>query len=92
MYICPANQVMKFWKDKWKNHSDRLYRTGAGCVRNKLWRIIYRSEYRDVVDRLRTRLKSEKGREKLNRRKEIAEHLFGTMKRPSNQSHLLLKD
>jgi transposase len=98
VYVCPANQVMAFWKGRWKNRG-RLYRTGAcaacplrsRCTRNKLGRIIFRSEYQDIIDRLRARLKSGDGPEKLNRRKEIVEHPFGTMKRAFNQGYLLLK-
>jgi transposase len=98
VYTCPANQVMTFWKGRWKNRG-RLYRTEAcatcplrsRCTRNKLGRIIYRSEYQDIIDRLRARLKSDEGIEKLNMRKEIAEHPFGTMKRAFNQGYLLLK-
>jgi transposase len=98
VYVCPANQVMGFWKGRWKNRG-RLYRTGAcatcplrsRCTRNKLGRIIFRSEYQDVIDRLRVRLKSDEGQCKLNRRKEIVEHPFGTMKRAFNQAYLLLK-
>lgn len=50
-----------------------------------------RWEYQDVVDRLRARLESPDGKEKLSRRREIAEHPFGTMKRAFNQGYLLLK-
>ena len=99
VYVCPANQVMTFWKGKWKDRGGRLYKTGAcaicplrsRCTRNRLGRIIYRSEYQDVIDRLRARLESDVGREKLNKRREIVEHLFGTAKRPFNQGYLLLK-
>jgi hypothetical protein len=98
VYVCPANQVMGFWKGRWKNRG-RLYRTAAcatcplrsRCTRNKLGRIIFRSEYQDVIDRLRARLKSDEGQGKLNKRKEIVEHPFGTMKRAFNQAYLLLK-
>jgi len=98
VYVCPANQVMGFWKGRWKNRG-RLYRTGAcatcplrsRCTRNKLGRIIFRSEYQDVVDRLRARLSEVEGLDRLNRRKEIVEHPFGTMKRAFNQGYLLLK-
>ena len=52
VYVCPANQVMGFWKGRYKNRG-RLYRTGAcatcplrgRCTRNKLGRIIFRSEH-----------------------------------------------
>jgi hypothetical protein len=98
VYVCPANQVMGFWKGRWKNRG-RLYRTGAcatcplrsRCTRNKLGRIIFRSEYQDVIDRLRARLSEAEGLDKLRRRKEIVEHPFGTMKRAFNQGYLLLK-
>jgi hypothetical protein len=98
VYVCPANQLMEFWKGRWKNRG-RLYRTGAcaacplrsRCTRNKLGRIIFRSEYQDVIDRLRARLSEAEGLDKLDRRKEIVEHPFGTMKRAFNQGYLLLK-
>ena len=98
VYVCPANQVMGFWKGRWKNRG-RLYRTAAcaacllrsRCTRSKQGRIIFRSEYQDVIDRLRARLKSDEGSGKLKRRKEIVEHPFGTMKRAFNQAYLLLK-
>jgi Transposase DDE domain len=90
--------VLAFWKGKWKNRG-RLYRTGAcvacpfrsRCTRNKLGRIIYRSEHQDLIDRLRTRLNEAEGLDKLNKRKEIVEHPFGTMKRAFNQDYVLLK-
>lgn len=90
----------------WKKSSDgrgknrgRLYRTGAcatcplrsRCTRNKLGRIIFRSEHQDVIDRLRARLRDDDGLDKLSRRREIVEHPFGTMKRAFNQGYLLLK-
>lgn len=101
-YICPANHEMGFWKkssDGRGKNRGRLYRTGAcatcpfrsRCTRNKLGRIIFRSEYQDVNDRLRARLRSDDGLGKLSRRKEIAEHPFGTMKRAFNQGYLLLR-
>lgn len=98
VYVCPANHEMRFWKGRYKNRG-RLYRTGAcatcplrsRCTRNKLGRIIFRSEYQDVIERLRARLKSDEGLDKLNKRREVVEHPFGTMKRAFNQAYLLLK-
>ncbi len=52
---------------------------------------MFRSEYKDVVDRLRARLESSEGKEKLSLRRELAECPFGTMKRAFNQGYLLLK-
>ncbi len=50
-----------------------------------------RWEYQDAVDRLRARLESSYGKEKLRLRRMLAEHPFGTMKREFNQGYLLLK-
>ena len=44
-----------------------------------------------AVDRLRARLTSYEGREKVRLRRKLAEHPFGTMKRAFNQGYLLLK-
>jgi hypothetical protein len=52
---------------------------------------MFRPEYQDTVDRLRARVSSSNGRGKLNLRREIAEHPFGTIKRAFNQGYLLLK-
>ena len=43
------------------------------------------------MDRLRARVSSSEGKEKLSLRREIVEHPFGTMKRAFNQGYLLLK-
>ena len=43
------------------------------------------------MDRLRARVGSSEGVEKLSLRCEIVEHPFGTMKRAFNQGYLLLK-
>ena len=82
-----------------KPESGKRYRTGAcvgcslrsRCTRNKLGRVMVRWDYQDAVDRLRARLESSEGKEKLHSRREIAEHPFGTMKRAFNQGYLLLK-
>jgi hypothetical protein len=101
VYICPAGKELGFWKCSFKGklESGRRYRTGAcvscslrsRCTRNKLGRIMVRWVYQDAVDRLRARLESFDGKEKLHSRREIAEHPFGTMKRAFNQGYLLLK-
>ena len=52
---------------------------------------MFRPEYQDTVDRLRLRVSSSEGNEKLSLRREIVEHPFGTMKRAFNQGYLLLK-
>ena len=101
-YTCPAGHRLEFW-----NHTSigktatlgRLYRTGAcgtcpsrsRCTRNKRGRRVFRAEYQSAIERLRARLDTDNGLDKLKRRREIAEHPFGTMKRAFNQSYLLLK-
>ena len=52
---------------------------------------MFRSEYQDMVDRLRARLETAEGKEKFSLRRKLAEHPFGTMKRAFNQGYLLLK-
>jgi transposase len=100
-YVCLAGNEMGFWKrsSKCEDMQGRLYRTAScfscslreRCTRNKRGRIIFRSEYEDAVERLRTRLGSPNGKEKLNLRRRLAEHPFGTMKRAFNQGYLLLR-
>ena len=51
-----------------------------------------RPEYQDTVDRLRAKVCSSEGAEKLSLKREIVEHPFGTMKRAFNQGYVLLKD
>jgi len=58
---------------------------------NRRGRRIFRPEYQDTVDRLRVRVSSSEGKEKLSLRREIVEHPFGTMKRAFNQGYVLLK-
>jgi len=101
VYVCPAGKELGFWKCSFKSKPERgrVYRTNccvacafrSRCTRNKLGRIVFRSEYQDVVDRLRARMETPDGKEKLILRKETAEHPFGTMKRAFNQGYLLLK-
>jgi hypothetical protein len=101
IYVCPAGKELGFWKCNVKGNPERgkRYRTAScvgcafrnRCTRNKLGRVIVRSEYQGVVDRLRSRLESSEGKEKLSLRRELAEHPFGTMKRAFNQGYLLLK-
>jgi hypothetical protein len=52
---------------------------------------MFRGEYDGAVDRLRVRLRSFVGKEKVRLRRMLAEHPFGTMKRAFNQGYLLLK-
>ena len=101
VYVCPAGEELGFWKciHKGSPERGRVYKTvccavcgfRSRCTRNKRGRIIFRGEFEDSVERLRSRLGTSEGKEKLHRRREIVEHPFGTMKRAFNQGYLLLK-
>ena len=101
VYVCPAGEALGFWKCIHKGSPDlgRVYKTvccavcgfRSKCTRNGRGRIIFRGEFEDAVERLRARLATFEGREKLKSRRELVEHPFGTMKRAFNQGYLLLK-
>ena len=101
VYVCPAGNDMPFWKrsNRGKGFEGRLYRSmycsfcslRSKCTRNKRGRYMFRGEYDGAVDRLRMRLDSFAGREKVRLRRMLVEHPFGTMKRAFNQGYLLLK-
>ncbi len=101
IYVCPAGNDMPFWKrgGRGKGLEGRLYRSTccgccsvrSKCTRNKRGRYMFRGEYDGAVDRLRARLNSFEGKEKVGLRKMVAEHPFGTMKQAFNQGYLLLK-
>ena len=61
------------------------------CTRNKRGRYMFRGEFDNAVDRLRARLSSFEGKEKVRLRRMLAEHPFGTIKRAFNQGYLLMK-
>ena len=101
IYVCPAGNDMSFWKrgGRGKGLEGRLYRTTccaccnvrSRCTRNKRGRYMFRGAYDGAVDRLRARLSSFEGVEKVRLRRMLAEHPFGTIKRAFNQGYLLLK-
>lgn len=101
VYVCPAGNDMPFWKrsNRGKGFEGRLYRSmccascleRGKCTRNKRGRYMFRGEYDGAVDRLRARLASFEGKEKVRLRLMLAEHPFGTIKRAFNQGYLLLK-
>jgi transposase len=101
VYVCPAGEDLGFWKciHKDKPERGRVYKTEccadcsfrSKCTRNKRGRIVFRGEFEDAVELLRSRLETSEGKEKLKLRREIVEHPFGTMKRAFNQGYVLLK-
>ena len=101
VYVCPAGNEMPFWKrgGRGKGLEGKLYRSTccaccsvrSRCTRNKRGRYMFRGKFDGAVDRLRARLESPEGKEKLRLRRMLVEHPFGTMKRAFNQGYLLLK-
>lgn len=96
VYICPAGNELGFW-GIYEARAERLYRTEecsicefrSKCTSNKRGRIIVRRKYDDTLDEMRERMKD--SIDIIKKRKELAEHPFGTIKRAFNQGYLLLK-
>lgn len=59
------------------------------CTKNKAGRLIVRSEHQEVVNRNNERVKAQK--DIYNKRGEIIEHIFGTVKRSWGYTYTLLK-
>jgi transposase len=59
------------------------------CTRNKVGRIVYRWEYEGLLEEMGERMRLEPWR--LDARRDVVEHPFGSMKRAFNQGYLLLK-
>ena len=98
-HVCPAGKRLAFaYLDHANGKTMRVYRTGecfscpfflTRCTRNKRGRTVWRWEHEDVIEEMRERMRLEPW--KLEARKCIVEHPFGTMKRAFNQGYLLLK-
>ena len=98
-YQCPQGQVMSYYRTTKKsdNRRIRIYRTRAckGCVMqarctsSPRGRYIYRWEHEEVLDRLRQRLKDNPS--VIKTRKQIIEHIFGTLKKIWGYHSLLVR-
>jgi transposase len=101
-YTCPAGQKLRFMctEDKGKGRLMRVYGTRTGvcskcpffltkCTLDRNGRKIRRGLYEELVEEMRKRIKADPSKVEL--RKELCEHPFGTMKRAFNQGYLLLK-
>ena len=102
-YRCPAGETLVF--SSWvrnKNNSGmvyKLYKTKAcmscpfrsRCTGNKLGRFIYSWENEEILEELRKLVDSADGKETVRKRKELVEHVFGTIKRSFNMPFFLLK-
>jgi hypothetical protein len=102
VYVCPGGAELGLLRRSYRGKEKcwgGLYGTKlckscvfrGRCTRNRRGRRIFRPEYQDTVDRLRARVSSSEGKDKLSLRREIVEHPFGTMKRAFNQGYVLLK-
>jgi transposase len=100
-YKCPAGHRLGFhhWIENAYGRRVGVYSTGAcgscpffqtSCTRNKKGRILWRWEHEEVVEDLRIRMGAE-GRGKMDLRKQLCEHPFGTIKRWHNHGFLLLR-
>ncbi len=102
IYICPANQELLFRKWQTDRYGKRMkiYRTERGtcsacqfrarCTKSSS-RAIERWESEEIIEELRSKLKTREASKIIEKRKELTEHPFGTIKRAFNQGYLLLK-
>jgi transposase len=99
-YTCPAGQKLEFLyeMDKGKGRRMRVYGTSTcskcpffltKCTADITGRKIYRGLHENLVEEMRERIKDDASKVEL--RKELCEHPFGTIKRAFNQGYLLLK-
>jgi transposase len=101
-YICPAGERLDFrtWDRKQPERLvSRIYRTNAckrcpffmtKCTKNRIHgRMIKRWEHEEILEEMKQRIKEEPN--KVEVRKTLSEHPFGTIKRAFNQGYLLLK-
>ena len=97
-FLCPAGKRLEFaYLDHAHEKKMRVYRTDAcfsceffltKCTRYKRGRTVRRWEHAEVVEDMKLRMRLEPW--KLEARKRVVEHPFGTVKRAFNQGYLLL--
>ena len=98
-FLCPGGKRLVFaYLDHAHEKKMRVYRTDAcfscgffltKCTRYKRGRMVWRWEHAEVVEEMKLRMRLEPW--KLEARKTLVEHPFGTVKRAFNQGYLLLK-
>lgn len=99
-FVCPTGKRLELWYSNTKKDGKRvgIYKTDAcfscpffltKCTRNKYGRFIERWEEEQIIEDMRARMKLHP--EKIDVRKEIVEHPFGTIKRALNQGYVLVK-
>ena len=101
VYVCPEGQRLEFWSPTVADGKNmRVYKSKIGacfscrffmtkCTRSKIERTVYRWVHEAVMDEMKQRLRIYP--EKMDARKRLVEHPFGSMKRAFNQGYLLLK-
>lgn len=98
-YTCSAGRILDYYRKKTENGEEKLIyksRDCTGCpfvdVCTKSGTRTYtRNANQEWLDRYAEKMGSEKGKEKLARRKSVAEHPFGTMKYYMGQMPTLLR-
>lgn len=98
-YVCPAGNRFAFWFSSVNGvRVMRAYRSEAcflcpfymvRCTRNRVGRMVYRWEHEGLLEEMEERLRAEPWR--MDARRDVVEHPFGSMKRAFNQGYLLLK-
>jgi hypothetical protein len=98
LYICPQGKELTFrTKERLHNKEYKVYRTGdcqdcpirTQCTKSKKGRKLRRWVDQEVLDRLGKRIQEHP--DLIKKRKGMAEHPFGTIKRPMNQGYFLMK-
>jgi transposase len=98
VYICPQQQELTLLSTTWRRkHWTSAYGTTAcrscgaksQCTINKHGRRVYRSDHEEVIDRLRQRVRDNPA--KLEERKCLSEHPFGTLKHAWHQGYFLTR-
>ena len=97
VYECPAGESLKRWgNNRRRNRNRTAYRTRAcgkcplrnQCTKSKWGRVIYRTGEDELMDRMAHRVRG--APEKVELRRTLVEHPFGTIKR-WGQGYFLMK-
>jgi transposase len=97
-YICPQGEVLTYRFDTFEQGREIRYYVGktcrrcsmkSHCTRNKEARRLTRWVDEDLLDEVQERVKAHP--EVMNKRKELVEHPFGTIKYWNDQGHFLMR-
>ncbi|MGZ6520162.1 MAG: IS1182 family transposase, partial [Bacteroidia bacterium] len=96
VYICPAGNELRYWTT-YTARKERTYKTEkcgtcefrSKCTSNKKGRILTRRDGENALEDTKKRIKD--NADMLQKRQELVEHPFGTIKRAFNQGYMLLK-